>query len=424
MLNIAIVPNPSLVDEPVHIRLTGLKPGLPITIRASRTAQTPTHTIHLGSHGEYLADSNGVVDLARQPSLDGTFAGLEPMGLFWSLKMLRTEARDNGHAAGQVLQPQLFSLQVESSGQVVGSASITRLWTANDVSRIPVRENGLVATLFCSKDGTPRPGVIVAGGSEGGLNEPIAALLASHGFSTLSLAYFGIEPLPKRAAEIPLEYVESAIEWMQYRNEVTPGWLGIHGTSKGSELALLAGSLFEKIKAVVSLSGSAISFAGIVPWSADPFLPPSWTYKGLPIPYATPENPVEIALKCKRMQMNGEGGPLNLWYRHLSSDADIVDQATIPVERIRGPALFITGADDGDIPRFSKIGMDRLGKFGHPYEFSHLNLPGGTHAIGIPYVRVTIPGKDMKAVADASRQSWVETKQFFMRSFRNGEIQP
>jgi hypothetical protein len=48
----------------------------------------------------------------------------------------------------------------------------------------------------------------------------------------------------------------------------------------------------------------------------------------------------------------------------------------------------------------------------------------GSHAIGIPYVRVTIPGKDMKAVADASRQSWEETKQLFMRSFRNGEIQP
>ena len=173
------------------------------------------------------------------------------------------------------------------------------------------------------------------------------------------------------------------------------------------------------LKAVVSLSGSAISFAGIVPWSDSETLPPAWTYKGQPIPYATPNNPVEIALECLRMSNTGEGNPLLKWYRHLASDPEIVKMATIPVERIQGPVLFISGQDDGDVPSFSKIGVNRLAEHNHPYEFIHLDYSGGTHAIGIPYVRVTISGRSAKAVAAASEDSWQNTKEFFMRSFQN-----
>jgi dienelactone hydrolase len=250
--------------------------------------------------------------------------------------------------------------------------------------RIPIREEGLVATFFCSKEGTPRPGVIFVGGSEGGLNEYMASLLASFGFSTLALAYFGIEHLPKRLAEIPLEYVETAIKWMESRGEVIPGWLGIHGTSKGSELALLSGSFFHQIKAVVSLSGGALSFAGIVPWSEEETLPPAWTFQQKPIPYAAPKNPVDIALECLRMSKAGKKGAVVKWYRHLASDPEIIKKATIPVERINGPVLFISGQDDGDVSHFSRIGMDRLTKHHHPYEYTHLTYSRGTHSIESP----------------------------------------
>jgi len=56
-----------------------------------------------------------------------------------------------------------------------------------------VREGAAVATLF-HIPGKPQPGVIVFSGSEGGLNEYVAAVLASHGFSTLALGYFNFEP--------------------------------------------------------------------------------------------------------------------------------------------------------------------------------------------------------------------------------------
>ncbi|MDF2725569.1 MAG: hypothetical protein K0Q59_5246, partial [Paenibacillus sp.] len=58
----------------------------------------------------------------------------------------------------------------------------------------------------------------------------------------------------------------------------------------------------------------------------------------------------------------------------------------------------------------------------HPYEAIHLDYPGGTHSIGIPYVRVTIPGRDAKAVAAASVDSWNATKSFFRRSFQQATL--
>jgi hypothetical protein len=55
----------------------------------------------------------------------------------------------------------------------------------------------------------------------------------------------------------------------------------------------------------------------------------------------------------------GEGNPLQKWYRHLSSDPEIVKLSTIPVGRMQGSVLFITGQDRGDVPNFADIGVDR-----------------------------------------------------------------
>ncbi len=42
----------------------------------------------------------------------------------------------------------------------------------------------------------PHPGVILLGGSDGGMHEPNAALLASYDYAVLALACFGMEGVP------------------------------------------------------------------------------------------------------------------------------------------------------------------------------------------------------------------------------------
>ena len=67
------------------------------------------------------------------------------------------------------------------------------------IAREPVRDDGLVGTFFAPADGTARPGVLVVGGSDGGLSEGMAALLASHGFAVLALVRLKASPA-RRAA--------------------------------------------------------------------------------------------------------------------------------------------------------------------------------------------------------------------------------
>ena len=107
----------------------------------------------------------------------------------------------------------------------------------------------------------------------------------------------------------------------------------------------MTASYFQEIKAVVSLNGSAISFSGIVPWSEDEKLPPAWTYKGIPIPYASPKNPINVALECIEMRQKGVGDPLEKWYNALCSDPEVVEKAVIPVEKINGNILLVSGKE-------------------------------------------------------------------------------
>ena len=208
-----------------------------------------------------MADAEGVVDLQQVSPLEGTYEGVDGMGLFWSMQVQRTE--ENSEEVFNKLQPQSVTILLESDGKVIGTQVITRKWIDDDIVRTSVNENGVVGTFFHTGNSNPRPTIIVVGGSEGGIYEFPASLLANHGFNVLALGYWGVAPLPKQLVEIPLEYVEGAIHWLKSRPDVAKGWLGMHGTSKGGELALLAAAYFEDIKAVVSLSGSPVVFAAL-----------------------------------------------------------------------------------------------------------------------------------------------------------------
>ena len=63
-------------------------------------------------------------------------------------------------------------------------------------------------------------GVIDLFGTAGGLNDFKASLLASHGFTVLSLAYFGFDDLPKMLPYCEMEYFEEAADWLVKLNVI------------------------------------------------------------------------------------------------------------------------------------------------------------------------------------------------------------
>jgi dienelactone hydrolase len=190
------------------------------------------------------------------------------------------------------------------------------------------------------------------GGSEGGLSPDLiarSALLASHGYTALALAYFGLPSLPATLANIPLEYFGEAIDWMQAHPAIRGDRLAVYGLSRGGDLALLLGVNFPALSVIVSVVGSG----QVIPGTGGGA---SWTYRGTPFPVANPG-----------------AGPGS--------------RAVIPVEQIKGPVLLVSAEDDYVWPSaaLSQIAADRLAQAGRPYPDQHLRYPKAGHWLWPPY---------------------------------------
>jgi dienelactone hydrolase len=371
-----------------------------------------------------VADAGGEVDLAAARPVEGSYAEPDPMGLVWSMELVTAPGEASCRGEGP-LPPTVISFTAEIEGQVVAEATAERVRLAPGVRRTVVRERGLVGTLFLPPDPGPHAGIILLGGSEGGLHEPDAALLAAHGYATLALAYFGVEGVPTDLVEIPLEYFGAAIEWLRALEGVRGDRLGVIGGSRGGEAALLLGAIFPAITAVVSYCGSGVITQGI---GGGEILEKvntdraSWTHGGRPLPYlpsrATPEFEAQVRA----------GEPVELWqvFHAALEQANAVWAATLPVERINGPVLLISAGDDRSWPttRLSAIAEERLARHNHPFSFRHLHYQRAGHGIiPPPYGPTTmlvapLPGGSMQmggtpqANAAARVDAWRQTLAF------------
>jgi len=82
---IDVIPATALLDVPVHITLSGFAPHQLITLHATLNNGLPGGELTASSHAIFQADEDGNVDLISQAPLFGTYEGIDPMGLFWSM---------------------------------------------------------------------------------------------------------------------------------------------------------------------------------------------------------------------------------------------------------------------------------------------------------------------------------------------------
>jgi hypothetical protein len=243
-----------------------------------------------------------------------------------------------------------------------------------------VRENGLVANFHRPSTSGSHPGIIVIGGAGGGLGSPnaVGSLLAERSYAALALAYFGLEHLPARLQEIPLEYFKSAIEWMRAQPSVDPNKIGLVGTSKGGEAALLVGATYGEIRAVVAYSPSHVVFQGIdEAWSNASASKSSWTLDGKPVPFV----PFRMDNDC----IERYGFYLGLYLGSLQ-DQQAAERAAIPVERINGPILLASGTDDAIWPSsmMCERVVERLRESEFAFSFQHFSYDGAGHLLAGP----------------------------------------
>jgi dienelactone hydrolase len=376
---ITITPNSALSDELVRIHLRGFAPGQRVTLRAAMADDAGQRW---RSWAEFAANDAGAVDLATAAPRSGSYSSADAMGLFWS--MARADDEDNEPAtfARTTTHPLTITCTAEADGRVVATAHHTRLGMADGVRRAEARERGLVGALFLPPGEGPHPGVIVLGGSSGGMREPLAALLASHGCAALALAYFGVEGLPPQLADIPLEYFETALDWIATRPDVRGERCALLGTSRGAELALLLGATFPQVSAVVAYAPSGVL------WGAVGASGPAWTYRGEPLPIVPDRVPPELdaAMSARDPISAAE------WYLYNLEDEAALGPATIAVERIAGPVLLISGEDDQMWPStlMAERIMRRLAEYRFTWPYRHLRYPDAGHLIAPPWQPTTV----------------------------------
>ncbi len=412
-LEIRVKPDTALVDEVVSVVVSGLAPNQAATIKATLT---DNHGAVWQSSAEFIADRKGVVDLSKQAPTRGSYTGIDRMGLFWSMK--RSSEPQGGHAADRFLSPVKMKFELEVKGQAVNSAILTRLYVAPGVKSQEVTDGGLVAKLYEPERGGPHPGILVLGGSEGGIRsaEANAALLASRGYAAFAVAYFGMPGLPPRLVEVPIDYLKKAIDWMSARDSIDRRRLAALGGSKGGELALLLAANFPELKAVVAYVPSHVVWQGIGGARS------SWSFRGEPLPY----------VPYKSMPgSRGAAQPISYMPFYLASldNQEAVAKAAIPVEKINGPVMLISGKDDQLWPSsvMAEKLIARLKEHRRPYKFEHLIYESAGHSIGITYGPKTHTtrtptlnlGGQPAANARAQADSWPRVLKFLRESLKN-----
>jgi len=424
-MKIHLEPRRPMVDEPLAIRLTGLEPRQRVTLRA---AQTDDLQRTWRAHATFEADARGEVDVAAQAPLSGTYTDADGMGLIWSMALAADEPNQ---APFFRKEPTLLPLELVAEVNDAQAARTTaqRLYVADGVERRVVREEGLVGTLFVPSGAGPHPVVITLSGSGGGLSEAGAALYASHGYAGFALAYFNYEDLPQDLIEIPLEYFETAIGWLQRQPRLDSDRIAVSGTSRGGELVLLLGATFPAIKAVIAYVPSGIVHGGISR-SGVRGASPAWTLRGEPITYIQPR-PEKLSPEPPPPP---RGQPIPLTPRFLRGleDAEAAARAEIPVERINGPVLLISGKDDAMWPseRLAEIARRRFEAHQFAHTYRHLAYAGAGHMIGTPYQPTTVLasrhpltgemfayGGTPKGYAGARADSWREVLEMLARTF-------
>ncbi|MXV61204.1 dienelactone hydrolase [Natronorubrum sp. JWXQ-INN-674] len=301
-----------------------------------------------------------------------------------------------------------LTYSVGTEDERLGSTELRRRHPDPEASAEPDRDE-LVGDVFEPPDGDGGPGVLVLHGSDGRPLVDHAVQLAQRGYTAFALQYFGSGELSDDLVEVPLEYVETAAEWLLDREGVTGDQVGVIGLSKGGELALLAGSQFDAIGPVVSIVGSGLVWEGGATVT-DPPETSSWSLDGEPVPYVPYVNgTTEEGLSGREFFLESIE----------SVSAATIDDATIPVERIDGDVVLVSGGDDELWPtaQLHEFATERFESHDHR-SFEHLVYETAGHGIYPPYrpVRGTTGegyGGSLAGNAQAAHEHWPHVLEAF-----------
>jgi len=268
------------------------------------------------------------------------------------------------------------------------------LFLFNGVKLRNIQQDGFQANYFVKKTEEKKVAIILIGGGQWG--DYWAQDFANKGFIGLSLPYTRREGLPQLPEEINLEYFESALIWLQNQSEVQAEKIILMGASRNAELALLIASVFpDHVNGVIAFAPSSVSWSNrVLPYNSNE-LKASWRYQGRDIPYI----PMDKITGNETSKIE----TLEYWERGLAKIEELT-HAMIPVEKIKGPILLLSGEDDKVWPSSFMADMieQRIKENNFKYSFQNIKYENAGHLIsshpdinsGFRTGQLNIDGKD------------------------------
>ena len=238
-----------------------------------------------------------------------------------------------------------------------------------------VNYNGFEGILF-EGNGNKEKVMIVLSGSNGGIriSKSEAEFYGNNGIPALALALFKTKETQKNLDRVPIEYVENAIRCLK-----SAGYkrIGIDGTSKGSEMALLAASMFDDISLVVARVPSHFVSEGLISEgkSKHPSGTSCWSYHGKQIPFAPYRS---RKFDIKRMLKKEK----ELHIITFNREKDVIPESLIPIEKIKAPIFFISSKRDSVWPSYESATymVEYLRKNNYHYPVKHMACEYMSHA--------------------------------------------
>jgi len=337
--------NPILAGEPLTIRLDGLPADKSVTLTAERTIEAPNRPgvqVLYRSQAVFSAP-HGSLDLATAKPLSGSYTDADIRGLFWSMAPLA------GAEVGG-LKPLQVKLTAAADGRELTSTTVEFIDSLPEVKVEQVKE--FPGAVFATLPGSARrPAIILLGGSEGGawVARTRSPVWASRGFAVLGLAYYSpgsgereVPELPAAFADIPVDRLNAAFEWLKQRPEVDASRVALVGGSKGAEFSLIAASRFKWITSVVASVPSDVVWEGWGP-GVEAGTRSSFSLDGKPLPFVPY---IGFAEEFDGYRTGRDVRMRRFQDRGRAANPAAAVKARIEVEKFRGPLMVVGGHDD------------------------------------------------------------------------------
>ncbi|XP_057714123.1 acyl-coenzyme A thioesterase 3-like isoform X2 [Corythoichthys intestinalis] len=274
----------------------------------------------------YRADGNGEVDLCRDAALCGTYEGVEPMGLLWSM---RAAAPHKYFHWTKAVTPHMVRFSVhdgvdmeeEEQGGALAEATNERVLMAEGVTREVVSLGRCSAVLFTPPGEGLFPGVLDLSSFA---SEKRPSLLANKGFVVLSVGLFYDKPAKVKHME--LDYLEEALRLLQQHPKVGSDGLGVIGRSKAGDIALSLASFVPGVRALVWINACSANIGVPLHYRGQRVLSPLSVDSSKIIPTSDGANIIKF----------GTGDPNDKANR----------SSRIPVEKANAHFLFLASEDD------------------------------------------------------------------------------